>query len=209
MLPDSSTLTLFVGVVLALLLVPGPAVLFVVARSVEQGRLAGVVSVLGLGLGGLVHVAAAAGGVSALLAASPGLLWGLRVAGAAYLVYLGVRTLRSEPAAAAASKPTSPSLRRAFRDGVIVQVLNPKAALFLFAFLPQFVDPARGRATTQMATLGLLFVLMAVLCDGAYALLAGTVRRWLRESPRAVRYRTRFAGWSYVTLGVGLLVFVG
>ncbi len=200
-MPDTDSLILFVGAALLLLLTPGPAVLFIIARSVEQGRRAGIVSSLGLGLGGLLHVAAAASGVSAILAASASAFQVVKLLGAAYLVYLGLQALRFGGEARATTPVRVRSMREVFREGVLVQLLNPKPALFLMAFLPQFVDPARGSSSAQVVFLGLLFVGLAVLTDVAYALVSGTARAWFQENPRALRLQRRCAGWTYIGLG--------
>jgi len=201
-LPDAGTLGVFLAAALALLIVPGPAVLFIVARSVEQGRLAGVVSTLGIGTGSLVHVAAAALGLSSLLVSSATAFSVVKYAGAAYLVFLGLRTLLAKDEAAAEPGARARSLGRLYRQGVVVNVLNPKTALFFFAFLPQFVDPARGSVGLQIATLGCLFVVLGLASDGLYALLAGTAGAVLRRSIAFARMRRWVAGSVFVGLGL-------
>ncbi len=193
---------LFVLASLALLVVPGPAVLYIIARSVGQGRLAGVVSAAGVQVGASFHIAAAAIGLSAILLSSALAFDVVKYLGAAYLVYLGVRQLlgRGEAEGEAIVRPES--LRRVFIQGVIVNVLNPKTALFFFAFLPQFVDPARGSVALQVLLLGLLFVTLAILNDGAYAILAGTLGNWLRGNQRFWAGQRLFAGLVYIGLGV-------
>lgn len=187
---------------LVLLLTPGPAVLYIVARSMDQGRRAGLVSVLSIEAGNFVHVLAATLGLSAILLSSATAFALVKYLGAAYLIYLGVRRLlardQSGPAEAAAPR----SYRRIFTQGVAVAVLNPKTALFFFAFLPQFVDPRAGAVWAQLLALGTLFVLMAVVTDGLYALTAGTLGRWLKHAP-AFRWAERYAaGTVYIGLGV-------
>lgn len=206
-MPTSTTLLLFATATLAMLVVPGPSVVYVVARSLEHGRTAGLMSVLGLETGALVHVAAAAAGLTALVSSSPWAFAVLRYAGAAYLISLGIRQLRQRHDAVEVASSTSASKLRLFRDGVLVDVLNPKTGLFFLAFLPQFVDPSRGAASTQIVVLGLCFVLLAVLTDGSYALLAGTFRRRLSGSARSRRRVRRSTGVIYTGLG-GLAVFV-
>src|SRR5262245_60890147 len=165
-LPEASLLGLFVAAAIMLLVTPGPAVLYIVARSVEQGRWAGLVSALGVHVGTLVHVAAAALGVSALLASSALAFDLVTYLGAIYLVYLGIRKLlgRDQRANGEASAPRS--LRRLFAQGVVVNVLNPKTALFFLAFLPQFVDASKGAVGGQILVLGLIFVALGVISDG-------------------------------------------
>jgi threonine/homoserine/homoserine lactone efflux protein len=200
--PDAGTLVLFAGAAVALLVVPGPAVVYIVAQGIEQGRVAGLVSMLGIQVGALVHVAAAALGISALLVQSALAFSVVKYAGAAYLVYLGVRRIlageRLVPGGPRAPKP----LGRLFRQGIVVNVLNPKAALFFFAFLPQFVDPDAGSVGLQMAVLGLLFVAIAVVSDGMYALAAGTASGWLRSNPGFLRAERWISGSVLVGLGV-------
>lgn len=207
MLPDGSTLTVFVVVSLAMLLAPGPAVLYIVARSIEQGRLAGVVSALGVGVGTLFHVVAAALGVSALLLSSALAFSVVKYLGAAYLLYLGVRALLTrEEVAAGEQQPAQRKLAHIFVQGVVVNLLNPKVALFFFAFLPQFVDPARGWVAGQALLLGSLFVVLGILSDSIYALLAGTVRHWLRGNRAFARGHRYLTGSIYIALGVSTAV---
>ena len=201
-LPDASNLGLFVVAALVLLLTPGPAVLYIVTRSIDQGRRAGLVSMLGVHVGTLVHVGAAAVGLSALLVASATAFTVVKWLGAAYLVYLGVRRILDRRAPASVERGRPRQLRRAFLDGVVVNVLNPKTALFFLAFLPQFVDLARGRPEAQILGLGLLFVLLGTVTDGAYALSAGTAACWLRGRPRVLASGRWISGSVYIGLGV-------
>ena len=185
--PDSTAVALFALAAAALLAVPGPAVLYIVAQSVEHGRAAGLASVAGVHLGTLVHVAAAAAGVSAVIAASATAFTTVKLAGAAYLVYLGVRRLVSKQLRD--DEPRDPeALRAAFARGAVVNVLNPKTALFFLAFLPQFVDPDRGGAWSQAIVLGAVFVLLGLVSDSLYAIAAGAVGAALRRRREAVRY---------------------
>ena len=195
--PDSHALALFAAAALALLLVPGPAVLYIVAQSAEHGRLAGLVSVTGVHVGTLAHVAAAAVGLSALIVSSAIAFSVVKYAGAAYLVYVGLRRLLTREPAALLQAKEAP-LFGLFRQGVVVNVLNPKTALFFLAFLPQFVDPERT-VWTQVLVLGLAFVALGFLSDGLYAITAGTLARWLRERRHLLRYAS---GTVFVGLGV-------
>jgi threonine/homoserine/homoserine lactone efflux protein len=197
------TLALFAVAAGALIVTPGPAVLFIVARTLHQGRRAGVVSALGVATGGLVHVAGAVLGFSALLASSAAAFQVVKWGGAAYLVWLGVKTLRAKDPAADAPVPAPAPLPRIYAQGVLVNVLNPKVALFFLAFLPQFVDPGRGSVATQMVVLGGLFLALGVLSDSAYALLAGTVARRFGKSGSARRHTRLVTGGVYVALGAG------
>lgn len=200
-MPEPSALAVFAVASLALAVVPGPAVIYIVTQSVGQGRRAGIVSAFGIAVGGLVHVLAATVGLSALLASSAGLFAAVKYAGAAYLVYLGIRRLlgRDEPVLAGA--PGGRPTWMLFRRGVVVNVLNPKTALFFLAFLPQFVDPDRGAAGLQALALGLLFVLIALASDSIYALLAGTAGAWLRDRGRFLRIHRYVSGGVFVGLG--------
>jgi threonine/homoserine/homoserine lactone efflux protein len=202
-MPESSHLYLFVATALVLLLTPGPAVLYVIARSVNQGRMAGVVSVLGLEVGTLFHVGAAALGISALLLSSAVAFSVVKYLGAAYLIYLGVRKLLArEETQEDDARLRAVSLRRVFWEGVVVNVLNPKTALFFFAFLPQFISPSKSNVTAQMLFLGCLFVVLATVSDGIYALLAGSVGHWLKGSRRFAKGERYFAGSVYIGLGL-------
>jgi threonine/homoserine/homoserine lactone efflux protein len=201
-LPDFASLGLFIVAALMLLITPGPAVLYIVARSIDQGRRAGLVSMLGVHAGTLVHVAAAAAGLSALLAASAMAFSVVKYLGAAYLIFLGMRRLWDRRTGAKAARPTRRRLRRAFLDGVVINVLNPKTALFFVAFLPQFVITARGDVGAQILGLGLLFITLGLVTDGLYAVGAGTAAHWLRGNSRFVRSERWVSGSMYIGLGV-------
>jgi threonine/homoserine/homoserine lactone efflux protein len=201
-LPDPGTLALFAGAALALLVVPGPAVLYIVTQSIEHGRRAGLVSMLGVQTGGLVHVAAAALGLSALLVQSAVAFNVVKYAGAAYLVFLGLRKLLSRERFETTGERPPRRLDRLFAQGVVVNVLNPKTALFFFAFLPQFVDVDAGSVGLQIATLGVVFILIAIVSDGLYALAAGTASDRLRGSRVFVRAERWVSGTVLVALGV-------
>jgi len=208
-LPDWSGLGLFVVAALVLLITPGPAVLYIVTRGIDQGRWAGLVSMLGVHVGTLVHVAAAAVGLSAVLVASATAFTAVKWLGAAYLVYLGVRRILDRTVTGSVASGRPRRLRRAFLDGVVVNTLNPKTALFFLAFLPQFVDLSRGHPGAQILGLGLLFVLLGTLTDGAYALGAGTAARWLRGRPRFLAGERWVSGGVYIGLGVVAAVSSG
>jgi threonine/homoserine/homoserine lactone efflux protein len=195
--PSTHALAVFVPAALVLLAIPGPAVLYIVATSVEGGRRHGLLSVAGVHLGSLVHVAASVAGLSALIVSSAIAFSTVKYAGAAYLVLVGIRKWleRDEPAALTPRPPRSG--RRVFTQGVVVNVLNPKTALFFLAFLPQFVDRDHT-VWTQIAVLGLCWVALGVLSDGAYALAGGTIGGFIRRRRRAVRYAS---GGIFVGLG--------
>jgi threonine/homoserine/homoserine lactone efflux protein len=201
--PDWSTLAVFSAAALLLLVIPGPAVLYIVAQSVSRGRMAGLVSMLGIQVGGLVHVAAAAVGLSALVVHSAVAFSVVKYAGATYLVFLGVRRLLGRDARAREGVLQERRLRSLFAQGIVVNVLNPKTALFFFAFLPQFVDVSRGNVAFQILVLGFVFIGLAVLSDGAYAIAAGSAAGWLnarRGFSRAERYVS-----GAVLVGLGLV----
>jgi threonine/homoserine/homoserine lactone efflux protein len=201
---DASTFGLFVGAAVVVIVIPGPAVLYIVARSLEQGRKAGVISTLGVAVGSLVHVAAAALGISALLLSSALAFSLLKYLGAAYLIYLGLRKLLVEETAPEDVPATVPrSLSHVFVQGMIVNVLNPKTALFFLAFLPHFVDTAKGHVTAQLLTLGCVFVVLALASDGIWALAAGSLGGWVRERGPLLRAQRYVSGTVYLGLGVG------
>lgn len=205
-MPEATTLVAFAGAAMLLFILPGPAVVYIVTRSLSQGRAAGLVSVAGIHLGSAVHILAAAVGLSALIAASATAFTTIRWLGAAYLVYLGLRTLIGHDESFVASRTEPSSYRRVFAQGVIVNVLNPKVALFFLAFVPQFIDPSLGSTTVQVAVLGVVFVAAGVVSDGIYALAAGALGDRLMTRPRwrtASRYG---AGAIYLTLGAAAAV---
>jgi threonine/homoserine/homoserine lactone efflux protein len=200
--PEASLLGLFVVAAIVLLLTPGPAVLYIVTRSVEQGRVAGLVSALGVHVGTLVHVAAAALGVSALLVSSALAFDIVKYLGAVYLIYLGIRKLLGRDQTATGQALAPRSLRRLFGQGVVVNVLNPKTALFFLAFLPQFVDVSKGAVGLQILVLGLIFVALGVMSDGLYAVAAGAAGAWLKRDNRILRAERYVSGSVFVGLGV-------
>ncbi len=199
---DSGSLVVFVLASLALLLAPGPAVLYVVARSVDQGRMAGIVSVLGISLGGWVHVVAAAIGLSALLVSSALAFTVVKYLGAAYLIYLGITTLLAPTKPVGDTEIVKMSHAKIFRQGMIVNILNPKTALFFFTFIPQFVDPSRGSIALQIVFLGSIFLIMAVITDSVYALVAGTLGEWLKTNQQFLKIQKYLSGTIYILLGV-------
>jgi threonine/homoserine/homoserine lactone efflux protein len=199
---DVSKLPLFLLAALVLLLMPGPAVLYIVARSLDQGRVAGLVSVLSIEIGNFTHVLAATLGLSALLLSSALAFTLVKYLGAVYLVYLGLRRIFARDMAAPASDVQRQSLHRTFSQGIVVAILNPRTALFFLAFLPQFVDPTRGSAPLQFFVLGGMFVLMAIVTDSLYALLAGTVGQSLKGARPFLRMERYAVGSVYIGLGV-------
>jgi threonine/homoserine/homoserine lactone efflux protein len=197
------TFGVFMLATLALNLTPGPDMLYVLGRSMGQGRRAGVVSALGVGVGILVHMSAVALGLSALIREVPTAYEAIRYAGAAYLLFLGARTwLERENVAKAPEAPDA--LWRVFRQGVVTNVLNPKVALFFLAFLPQFVDAASGQVGVQIVLLGLAFDVSGTSVNIGVALLAGWLGDRLRRNPRLARAQRLFIGGVFVALAVRL-----
>ncbi len=201
-MPSLTLWSLFVVASLVLLLTPGPAVLYIVARSVQQGRAAGLVSVLGIHLGTIVHIVAASVGLSALLVSSALAFEIVKYLGAAYLIWMGVRTLMARDPDPASPGVAAAPLARVFRDGFVVNLFNPKTAIFFLSFLPQFVDPARGAVHAQILVLGLTFMALGMLSDGMFALAAGAAGDFLRTSRRFLRLQRWFAGCAFIGLGV-------
>jgi threonine/homoserine/homoserine lactone efflux protein len=193
-MPELSTLTLFFVAAAVLLITPGPAVLYIVARSIDQGRVAGIVSTLGISFATFFHIAAAAWGVSAILLQSALAFNIIKYLGAAYVIYLGVHKLLVREEVDTKMVLEQQGLRRIFFQGAIVNLLNPKTALFFFAFLPQFVNPTLGSVALQILFLGIIFILMALVSDGMYALLAGTAGNWLRGNLQFLRAQRYVAG---------------
>jgi threonine/homoserine/homoserine lactone efflux protein len=197
-----SSLLLFVTGAAILLVIPGPAVTYIVSRSIGQGRAAGLVSAMGIASGTLFHIVAATLGLSALLVSSALAFQFVKYAGAGYLIFLGIRTLRSSDAQLLESANGERKLGRIFGQGVLVNLLNPKTALFFLAFLPQFVEPARGHASLQIFELGVLFALMGWFSDSMWALAAGTVAEHIRRSAPLRRAQKNVSGGALIALGL-------
>jgi len=199
---EFSQLTFFLGATLALLLVPGPAVLYITARSANQGRLAGLVSVLAIETANFLQAVAATLGLSAILLSSALAFDVVKYLGAAYLIYLGIRKLLVREAESEHGEIQQESFARIYWQGFAINLLNPKTALFFFAFLPQFVDPAKGNVTGQTLLLGALFVGMAIITDSLYALVASSLAGKLRGNRNFQKGQRYFAGLVYVGLGI-------
>jgi threonine/homoserine/homoserine lactone efflux protein len=199
--PEPSTIAAFAAATIALLLIPGPAVIYILNRSVSDGREVGLASVAGLEVGDAIQVLFAALGLSAVLATSAAAFNVVKWAGAAYLVYLGIRTLSRRPADIDTGQSgVTPS--SAFRQGIVVNALNPKTALFFLSIFPQFIDPADGRAITQSMVLGAVFLLLATLFNGTYSLIASSLRGVLVRGRSLPFVRRYVAGVVFVALGV-------
>ena len=202
-MPEPATLMLFAGAALALLIVPGPSVIYIVTRGMHQGRAAALVSVLGVTTATLVHTIFAAAGLSAVLASSAVAFSIVKYAGSAYLVYLALRTwLDRSGERVDVPRPTA-DLRRVYVEGFLVNLMNPKTALFILALLPQFVDPSRGAAAVQILVLGGILASLGLLSDGAYALASGSIGAWLRRRRSIAGMQRRVSAAIYAMLGIG------
>jgi len=206
---DFATLGTFIAVVLGLFLIPGPAVLLVLTRTAQGGKKLGIATGLGIAAGDFVHTLCAAVGLSAILMTSALAFNAVKLVGAAYLVYLGVRAIRAAPprsnANGAAPAPGArPSLApsRAFWQAIPVEVLNPKTALFFLAFLPQFVHPGRGPAFVQFAVLGLIFVTLSVLYTTLIAMAIGPLGRLVKRLGWLSRWQNKIIGVIFISLGL-------
>ena len=201
---DPANLTLFVLAALAIAVSPGPGIFYVAARTLAGGRREGLASSFGTGLGGLVHVAAGAIGVSALVLASAEAFALLKIAGAAYLVWLGIKTMR-EARIDIDMRAEPTGARRAFREGIVVEALNPKTAAFFLAFLPQFVDPAAGPAWLQFLLLGLVSVILNTAADVVVVVVASRARSMAVARPSLLQRLRQGAGLAISSLGLALL----
>lgn len=198
---DWPTLSIFISVAAVLVFTPGPNTLYIIAGSVQRGRKIGAVSSLGVQAGTLIHVIIAALGLSALVVSSLFVFNLVKITGAAFLIFLGIKTLLTKDKTAPVRAVHQKRLSQIFRQGMIVNLFNPKTALFFFAFLPQFIDPARGAAAVQIAFLGCILVLLGTLSDMTYAMTAGSIGTWLRNNSRFLAAQTYFAGMVYIGLG--------
>jgi threonine/homoserine/homoserine lactone efflux protein len=202
--PDPATLLVFGAAALALIVVPGPAVLYIVSQSIDRGRLAGFVSALGIAVGALVHVCAAAVGLSSILVSSATAFNVVKYAGAAYLVCMGLWTILRRRDDQPASAPSERRLRRRFGQGVIVNVLNPKTALFFFAFLPQFVSAQEAHPLARMLELSAVFMLLTFVVFVGYGLFAAAIRNHVVSRPRVLTWMRRTFAAAFVALGAKL-----
>ncbi len=207
-MPSLSTYVVFLATGMALLIIPGPAVLYVVTRSIEMGRAGGIASVAGITTGTIVLISLATAGLSSLILASTVAFDAVRYVGAAYLVTLGVRRLLTRGAAQALEEPIPLSRRRAYAQGVVVNVTNPKTIVFIFAFIPQFVDPHARHVWLQVLVLGLSFACLGFLSDSVYAFAAGTVADRLRGSAGIARFERWFGGSVLIGLGIVAAVWI-
>jgi threonine/homoserine/homoserine lactone efflux protein len=201
---SGASLAVFIAASLVLIVTPGPDMLYVIARGIAQGRATAIVASLGISTGLLVHTTLAAFGLSVLLSRSAAAFMVAKYAGAAYLLYLGVRALRSKEGLLLPSglSPVGPVV--AYRQGFLSNVLNPKAALFVQAFLPQFVVPGRGHTAAQVLLLGLLLIVMGLAFHILVAFSAGRLGGWLRRQPRVNAWLRWLTGGTFIGLGLRL-----
>jgi threonine/homoserine/homoserine lactone efflux protein len=206
-MPSLSTYAVFLATGMALLAIPGPAVLYVVTRSIEMGRAGGIASVAGITTGTFVHVGLAAAGLSSLVLASRVAFDAVKYIGAAYLIFLGVRRLLTRQEESLGTERAPRTRRTAYRQGVVVNLTNPKTIVFIFAFIPQFVDPNARHVWLQVLVLGASFACLGFLSDSTYAFVAGAVADRLRGSRRIARFERWFGGSVLVGLGVAAAVW--
>lgn len=204
------TLVAFTALAFVVIVIPGPSVLFIVGRALQHGRRDAFLSVVGNTGGEVVHALLVAVGIGAVIAASANAFVVLKVVGGAYLIYLGVQAVRHRGEGLrlpedAAPMPPRTSRARVLGESFAVGVTNPKTLIFVAAVLPQFVDPARGPAWAQILILGLVFALVALICDGSYALLASSARSWFANSPKRLERMRATGGVMMAGLGVALL----
>lgn len=200
-MPELTTLLLFALASAALVAIPGPNHVYIVTRSIDRGRRAGIASCFGVETGTLVHIGLAAAGLSAVIASSAVAFDVVKYLGAAYLIYLGVRALLSRESLDLDVRGDVGGLGRIYVDGVLVNLLNPKVALFFLSFVPQFVDPARGSVAAQIVVLGLVLISIGLPCNLLYAIAADALGGWLRRRPRFLRRQNKVVGAIYLTLG--------
>ena len=204
-MPEIHALSIFIMAAIIMVVTPGPAVLYIVARSIEQGKSAGLISALGVALGGLSHVLFAAFGLSIILVQSAVAFSFVKYLGAAYLIYLAIMKLTRGQQALINPKLKQKKSGKIFVQGFIVNLLNPKTALFFMAFLPQFVDPAQGSVTIQIIYLGMLFISLAVVSDSVYALLAGSARKLFSHKKAILALNKYIPAGIYLILGIGTI----
>ncbi|MFM9848387.1 MAG: LysE family translocator [Hyphomicrobiaceae bacterium] len=195
---------LFLSLASLIAISPGPGILYVMARTLAGGRAEGIASSIGTGVGGMAHVIAGAFGVSALVMASAQAFTLLKMAGAAYLIWLGIKTMRQARVAVTVGDVAPAGSRKAFRDGIVVEVFNPKTAAFFLAFIPQFVDPDRGAVALQFVVLGCLSVMLNTLVDIVIAYGAAAVRNGIASRPRLLRRLREGSGVLLFGLGFSL-----
>ena len=201
-LPSLEAFGAFTIAGLTLLLIPGPAVMYITALGLREGRRPAISAAVGLGLGNFMHVLAAAVGLSALLLSSAVAFTAVKYIGAAYLIYLGIQTLRQSSTTGNRIEIAGTNAAREFRRGFIVNTFNPKVAIFFLAFVPQFIDPGRGSVAAQVLILGVWFVVLGIATDALYGVTAGELGSWVRGRGSLQGALQRFSGLVYIALGV-------
>ena len=198
---ELSSFIIFLSAAFFVLVVPGPAVIYITTRSLDQGTKAGIVSTIGIAFGSLLHVAFAAFGLSAILVTSAYAFTVVKFVGATYLIYLGITKLLSKTKVSFEKEKAQKSHSKMFVEGLLVNLLNPKTALFFFSFLPQFADAANGSIALQIFILGMIFVLMGLVSDSLYAIVAGTFQKYISSHPKILNIQKYVTGSVYILLG--------
>lgn len=202
-MPEITTLLTYLAVLTGFVFFPGPSILLTLARASTSGTRVGVSTSLGIALGDVLHTVLAVVGISAVLMASAQAFWVIKMLGAGYLIWIGLRSFLEKPdTSVTRARPIT--ARQALRQAMLAEALNPKSALFFLAFLPQFVDPARGTVALQLTVLGLLFIIMGTLATMIVALAAGRVSAFLRGNPAIQRWQGKVVGTVYCALGLRL-----
>lgn len=201
---DHATLFTYIAIVAGFVFIPGPATLLTIARATSSGTKVGIATGAGIAAGDIVHTFTAIVGISAIIATSALLFSLVKYAGAAYLIYLGVKAILSKSSDMLVKPETAIKPREAFLQAIVAEVLNPKTALFFLAFLPQFVKPGNGSITLQLSALGIIFVLLGLLSTVIFALGAGRLGAFLRRNPAVIRWQGKVVGGIYCALGVRL-----
>jgi len=201
---DPATLATYIAIVLGFVFIPGPATLLTVARAASSGTRVGIATGTGIATGDIVHTFMAIVGISAVIAASAMLFSLVKYAGAAYLVYLGVRAILEKAPKGFVRRGPPVTAGVAYRQAILAEVLNPKTALFFLAFLPQFVEPENGLVALQLTTLGVLYVLLGLVSTVAYALSAGRLGDFLRRNPTVLKWQGKAVGGIFCALGLRL-----
>ena len=199
---DYNSLIMFLTASIILLVIPGPAVIYITTQSIDKGTKAGLVSTVGIACGTLVHVIAASLGISAILVTSAVLFSIVKYIGAAYLVYLGIKKLVGKNVPVNAGPQRNFSYKQIFYEGLVVNVLNPKTALFFFSFLPQFINVSSGSVVLQMFMLGSIFTCMGIVSDGLYAITAAKVSVYIKKNKKVIALQNYFTGTVYIILGL-------
>ncbi|CAL2086592.1 LysE family translocator [Tenacibaculum sp. 190524A02b] len=202
-IPDINNILFFLAAASFLILIPGPSVLYIIAKSMEQGFKAGIASVLGIGIGSIIHVLFAAIGISSILLASATAFSIIKYAGALYLIYLGIKKLVEKPTEKQPVINTkNTKLSKIFYEGILVNTFNPKTAIFFFSFLPQFINIERGGNASQILFLGILFTIYAVSSDMLYVILSVKMSKWFSNSKEYLRKQKIITGSIYILLGL-------